>query len=242
MSGPWTVAIAGKDGMPAPVEIEREPRPDGHAGAKGEERMRIVNRTFSKDDLGLVIGDVDDFRLTWDDAKNVRVGDHLLLRRVDERSGGAGFRPEPLDRLHDVCWLFGKYLADLLGPRQIFVHPLQHLGIVGERLYTFVPGAMLDLRAVAGELAHVARGEDDIRRRGGRRQNQGNQRIGIECDRGDEPLDFLRRATDFNGRCPSNRHWVLGANHRADEQQQDERDAGSFHFKMECRWLRRGHH
>ena len=191
---PRAVAVADPNRVAAPVAFEGEPGPHGHAGAEGEERARAhvaVIRPRHEHDLGLVVGHVDHVGLSGHDANHVGLGDDLLLRRVDERAGGASLGAEALHRLHHLGRLFDKRLAELFGPVEVFIHPGEHGGIMREGFHALVPRPVLDLRSVAGIVADVPRRQHHIGRGGGGRQNHRDERIRIERDRGEEFLEFL---------------------------------------------------
>lgn len=129
---PAAVPIADPDGVPAPVAFEGEPRSDRQADPKGHEGTRRKRRPIHENESGLIVGHVENLGLGGNDSNYFEVGEDSLLRGVDEGSGGSGLGAQALNRLHHVDGLLGEGLADLLGPLQIFVHPLQNFRIVDE--------------------------------------------------------------------------------------------------------------
>jgi len=100
--------------------------------------------------------------------------------------------PQALDCRHHVGWLGGEDFAHLLRPLEIVVHPLDDVGIVGKRLYTLGPKLLVDIRLFAAAGKEAGRQHHIGRSRRGR-QNQRDQRVGIQRNRGNQFFDFFRR-------------------------------------------------
>ena len=231
VSDPGSVAIADPDGVAPPVAIVGEPGPDGHAEAERQERLRVEGRSLVEHDFRRVVWDVDHIRLSRHDADDFRFADHLLLRRVDQRAGGLGAGAETLDRLHDVGGLLRERLAHLARPLEIIVQPLQDLEIVGEGLHALVPGAVLDLRTVAGCFPQLAGREHDVRRRGCRGQDQRDQRIRIQRNRSEQLFQVLGGAQSRQRHGGRRRGGVGGClrGERRTQQRRGEEEREAFH-------------
>jgi hypothetical protein len=93
---------------------------------------------YDKDQVRFVVRNIDDIGLRGNNAERAVLGDHLLLRCVDEGAGGASGNAEALDGLQRIRGLVGKRFPDLFGPSQIGVHPNHEFRVVAEGFYAFV--------------------------------------------------------------------------------------------------------
>ena len=82
-------------------------------------------------------------------------------------------------------------MAKRLGPREVVIHPFQHIGVADEGLDAVVPrlggdggGITLGLRVTVGE--------DDVGRRSRSGENEGDKRIGIKGDGAQKGVERLR--------------------------------------------------
>jgi hypothetical protein len=98
---------------------------------------------------------------------------------------------QTLDRIHHVSRLVHENHAHQLGPRQVLIHPLDHGGIVGERLHALAPKLFVDVRFVAAE-GEKPCGEHDVCGGRARGQDQRDKGVGVERDGRDQFFDFLR--------------------------------------------------
>jgi hypothetical protein len=179
--------------MATPVAFVRQPGAHPHADSESQDRSAPRHGFGQKDHRGFVARHIDEIGLRRHDADCLEFREHLLLRRIDQHSGGAGTRAQALNRLHHVDRLLDEGFPDLLGPLQVLVHPLQNIRVMREGLDTLVPRAVFDLGTFGAVGAQLASGQDHIRRNGGGRQDQRNQGVRVERDRGEEFLQFLRR-------------------------------------------------
>ena len=149
-------------------------------------------------DHGRVVGrDVDRLRLRRFDDDVLRFAAyHLLLVRL-QVAVVLRQLPQALDRRHDVILLGEEGVAEFLGPVELFVHHFKHVGEGDQRLDADVPAFALDLLdgGVAVQLRvglGPARRLHDFERVRGSHQNLGEQRIGVEGDRRQQGVEFLR--------------------------------------------------
>lgn len=223
---------AEPDAAADPVAIKPEPRAARPRRAEVETRGQIVH------DRRIVVGHVDHLGIGRHDAYVLGLEDHGLLRRACEVAGRFRLRAEALHGGHHVVLLIEKSDAELLRPREVFVHPAQHVGITREGAHAFVPRLLVDLRRVASVLEETRR-EHDVRRIRGCGKNNAEERVGIERDRGDEFFDIRRGVFHSFGR-------IVGCgDHRAHtaESQKNEEYIWRFHgevgFKLCMTRLRR---
>ena len=169
------------------VVVLHHNRGGGGGGRRDEGLRRVVDRHV--DLFGIGRGDAD---------RPVVDLDHL--GRVGlEVAGGGGLRPHPLRRVEQAVGLGDHRVAQPLGPVEIGRHHPQHRReAAGEDLHARIPGLGLGglgavlvrhaLRAVEkavglGHVERIGRGDEDL----------GQQRVGIERDRGDQRVEIRRR-------------------------------------------------
>jgi hypothetical protein len=126
-----------------------------------------------------------------------------LLGRIDQSPGGAGLRPQSLDRTHHVTLLREECLSRLLGPSKVFIHPFNQIWIMHQIDHAIVPALVIDFCHVP-IVVQIPRGHDHIRGNSGRWQDQRNQCVWIKRDRA---VQFIK----FRGRTQS-RRGVIGQN------------------------------
>ena len=153
-----------------------QPEADGETGAEGAIDARIII-----DGVPLITGHVDQFRIGRLDLNRAGVVDDIFLGGAGQIVPGLRQETEALDGSHDVLLLIEKRLAELGGPGEIVIEPLQHGGIMGQCLDTGVPRLRGDLARVPAAVDIAVR-HDNLRghRRGG--EYFGEQRVGIERD------------------------------------------------------------
>ena len=128
---------------------------------------------------------------TWFDT-------HFLLRRRLQMSGILRANPQALHGGEHVFWLSEKGIPESLGPVQLVVHRYEHLRKRHQRFDADVPCLILD-GLYRGVALHVRMRFDppasvhDFQRIRRGHQHLRQQRIRIECDRRDQPLQFLGR-------------------------------------------------
>lgn len=181
---PVMVPIAVDPDHPgAPIAIVGKPPAHAKSDAKGDPRIRpVINRLIDIHDLGLVTRNVDHVRLGRDDSDVSSIFDHdVLLRRIDEDAVGSRVLTIALNRRHHLGGLIGIRRTQLLRPREVFVHPFDHVRIVSERLDAIVPGLRIDL---VGTVLGVEKpcGKHHVRTRGSSRQKDGHECVRIERD------------------------------------------------------------
>lgn len=172
-----------------PVEIAIQPPSNRKADSKrneGHSSRRDVEY------LGrLIDGDVNHLRIDWNDFNVAAVVNDLLLRRGLQVAEAISLLAEPLDGTHDVLLLIYKCLSHFHGPLQILVHPLQHAWVTGQRLHAGVPRLLVNQVRVAAA-GDVPVSHHDLIGERGRRQELGNQRIGIKGNWPQQLVELLR--------------------------------------------------
>ena len=103
-----------------------------------------------------------------------------------------------LDDVGDVLGLVDFSVAEIRRPIEIVAHFLHHVGKARERLHRRIPILLVDPGIIVlGDeglvLLQPALRLDDLHRVGARRQELGEQRVGIERDRGEQLLEFFAR-------------------------------------------------
>jgi hypothetical protein len=126
-----------------PIAIICQDRPPGHTHAKADKGSRRyccwrriiitrVGRIARIDNGGIVLWDVNDFRLSWlnlddlvgdnngflfDDVSDHRISyDYYLLLRSFESAGTLCFRAHGLDRVHCFLRLVNEGVTQITGP------------------------------------------------------------------------------------------------------------------------------
>ena len=97
-----------------------------------------------------------------------------------------------LDRSLDVLELVQHRLAERLGPVELRVHAGENIGIVEQADDARVPVRIRLQLGLLGQLAEEPVGRDDLDRERRALQDQDQQRIRIERDRGDQNVELLR--------------------------------------------------
>ena len=114
-----------------------------------------------------------------------------------------------LDRSLDVVELVQHRLAERLGPVELLVHAGDDIRIVEQADDARVPVRIRLQLGLLGQLAEEPVGRDDLDRERRALQDQDQQRIRIERDRGDQNVELLRSEEIRLGRdlpgC-----WLLG--------------------------------
>jgi len=118
-----------------------------------------------------------------------------------------------LNRALDVVELVQDGFAEGRGPVELIVHAGDDLRIVQQADDARVPAGIRLHLGLLGQLAQEPVGRDDIDRERRALQDQDQQRIGIERDRGDQNVELLRRKQIRPGRDLVGR-WLLGCRFR----------------------------
>lgn len=121
----------------SPVEVITEPASHSEPDAEGDQRGRDI--LLHINNPGVVLRNIDDLGIRRDDADDFLLGDDVLLRCVHEIPCGASLCAQGLDGIHDVGRLDGEGFAERGGPLEVFVHPFENVGILGEGLDAVVP-------------------------------------------------------------------------------------------------------
>ena len=120
----------------------------------------------------------------------------LLVRRQQSRAHGA--LTLALNGVHDVLRLGQERVPEIDRPREVPVQHAEHRREDDERLNARVPGLILGRVRERGALqARIGLqppiGLDDLERIGGRGENLGDERVGVERDRRDQIVELLGR-------------------------------------------------
>ena len=114
-----------------PITVIGEPGPHPETNAKGQPRIWVVvERPLHVNDLRIIPRNINDVRLRWDDSDVVLFHNDALLRRVNEHPIRPRHGSGALDSIHHGLRLQQVRLAQPLGPREIFVHPLHNVRIM----------------------------------------------------------------------------------------------------------------
>ena len=195
---PAIMPVATVHAMVAPIAIVGEP--SSHKQRGSEIKQWLCRRALIVHDLGVVARLIHILWLSGHNADVVIIFYDALLRRINEIAHVPGLSAKLLHSVHHIHRLRGKGIADLGGPFQIFIHPGKRVGITSERAHAWVPWPVLGLLRVPAAL-HEASCQHDIRRNGGRWQDQRDEGIWIERD-GPEKL------SQFFGRMAGNARFI----------------------------------
>jgi hypothetical protein len=128
---------------------------------------------------------------------NVVSHSNHLLFRVFEIAGLLRLRPQILDRVEHVLGLSHIRQTQSFRPNQVLIHHGNQIRKLRDFLDVVVPGLVFQFGNVVGVL-HKARRLHDLQRIGGRGQNDGDERIGMQRDGLSQLFQFglakLRRA------------------------------------------------
>lgn len=179
--GAEVFCLPDDDAFVAPVPIVFEPGSCGEAAGECHVWAGAVCGGAGKDDVGIVGGLVDGFGVDGGDVDGaVFVFDELFVGGL-EVAEGLGEGAEALDGVDDVFRLGNEGVADLSGPFEVFVHPANDFGVMGEGFGAVVPVLVFDFGEVAA-IVEVAGGDDDFDGVGGGWEKDGEEWIGIEGD------------------------------------------------------------
>jgi hypothetical protein len=143
------------DIVPPPVEAapQRKARGDANAPEKSVDHNgaawrspigRVVRRIGGPPptavyDRGIVSGYVQDLRIDRRNGNVAVIALHQLLCVTSERTGGLRPSAQVLHSVHDLQLLIDERIANLLHPRKIAAHTVEHLGERAERFDARVP-------------------------------------------------------------------------------------------------------
>ncbi len=109
-----------------------------------------------------------------------RVGDDdHLLRSGFEHAGGIRLGAQGLDGVHQLLLLVEERLTQIHRPGELIIHRLDHGGELRQGLHVVIPRLSVHLRDVVGVL-HEPRRLHNLQRIHGGRQDDGDQRIGMQ--------------------------------------------------------------
>ena len=175
----WTRMIAAPVNNIAvpPIKVAIQPTTNRKAEAKRNERRAIRGVVINL--VRLIDWHIDYLGIRRNDFNVATVIDYLLLRRGLQVTKIICRCAQPLDGTHHLRLLIEKSLSQFRRPVQVVIHPSQNTGIAGHGLDASVPRLLVNLVGVAAA-RDIAVGQDDLRGQGGRRQDFGNQRVGIK--------------------------------------------------------------
>jgi hypothetical protein len=181
------VAVDHPDAAGGPVEAVGEPDAGGETATVGQERgVEIrIRRTRQINNARIIVGSEDHLRLRGENLDGATFDNDLLLGIGEQGAGLERAKAEALDGGHHVLGLCEEGFAELFGPREIFVHPTNRVGVVDKGAHAVVPGMRVSLGGAVASLKEAC-GEDDLRGRGRRGKDEGEQRVGVEGDRTEE--------------------------------------------------------
>jgi hypothetical protein len=128
-----------------PIAVVIEPRTHGKTDPKTHHRLNIGRVRLDVDHLGIVLRHIDHVGFGGDDPNVALLFDDPLLRTIDQGSRCPRLRAQRLNRSHHISRLIQKDLSKLSCPLQVLVHPLDDLGIAGQRPDALVPRLVVDL-------------------------------------------------------------------------------------------------
>jgi hypothetical protein len=196
-------------------------------------RVRVVNIVRrGVVDCGRICRDVNDLRvggLNLDDAVGytddggyvglqdnvVGYGDNLLGGSL-KGAGVLCFVTEGLDRVHQFFGLVEERVAEVNGPGKVVAHFLDELGKLSDGLDIFVPGLVVHFGDVIG-VFYKARCLDNLNGVNGRRQNNGDEGVRMQCNGHGKFLEVagaeswcFRRRRHTSGICLIGRGLAIG--------------------------------
>ena len=188
---PW-LPVAPINLVAVPVEVVVQPRAHGETNAKRDQRAVTLRVGLHIDDFRVVLRNVEIFGFCRNDANEGLFLDDHLLRGAHKVAGSLSLGAEFLNGIHHFGRLDKKRLSQTGRPFEVLGHPCDDIWIAGKGLDAVVPRLIRNLLRIAIS-SNVTRGEHDIGRhcRGG--QDQGDQCIRIECDRGEQLFQAFRR-------------------------------------------------
>ncbi len=195
--------IPDNDMMVPPIKIAVQPHANRKADAESDKGGAI--RSLIIDLVRLVDRHINHLRVSRNNFNVAAVINHLLLRRGLQVADVVSRRAQALDGIHHVRLLIEKGLSQLSRPIQIIIHPFQHIWVSGQRLDAGVPGLLVNLIGVAAA-ADITVGQHDLGGQGGRRQDLGNQRVGIKGNRPQQLIELRRGKRLIGGHGRRNRH------------------------------------
>ena len=204
--GAMPVAIAPHGGPHREPDTER----DGRRSVDISGRVVVVGRVHgvcpgAVDHCGVIGGDIDNLGIGGlnNDGLGLAAGGLVLhgdrLLRVGlEVALGLGLLTQDLKGIHHALLVREKRVAELIGPSEFVVHHGQDLGKGRERFDAGVPALLLHgaFQGVAFHVGvgfHPACGLDNFKRVGGRHQDLGHQRIGVEGNGRHQGGELVRR-------------------------------------------------
>lgn len=211
--GTEVVFLPDDNSFVAPVPIVFEPGAGREASWECHVWASAIGGGAGEDDVGIVGGLVDGFGVDGGDVDDAVFGFDELFVGGLEVAEGLGEGAEALDGGDDVFGLGDEGVAKLGGPFDVFVHPANDFGVVGEGLDAVAPVLVFDLGEVAA-VVEVADGDDEFDWMGGGGQEDGEERVGVEGDGAEEDVEVgIGEELDFGGGV---RGGVLGAGRRGE--------------------------
>src|SRR5580704_1443615 len=147
---------------------------------------------------------IDHLRVGRFDSDGAALGRHLLLFVAVQLAGVPRLLPHRLNSISHILLLVGIGVAKGRSPRKVLVHVFKDRGKLRESLHARIPRLFVDFfgqlfTLEVGMTLHPAVCLDNLGRIRGRRENLGNQGVGVQGDRRDQLLDLL--GSELRGRC-----------------------------------------
>ena len=172
---------AGPDGADSPGVVV----PGVRTGVVADDRQG----RGQNDDLGRVLGHVDDLRVRALDRDDLVLGAHGLLVVGHQVARRLHLAAEALDRIHHLARIRCDLFAEADRPVEAGRHHPDDVGGVQQVAHALVPGRIGLERLVLREAVEEAVRLDDVEGVGRRGEDDRQQGIGIERDRGHQLVD-----------------------------------------------------
>jgi len=200
------VAVVGRDGADGHTDTEADNRSRRDVARRWIIVARVSDRITSIDDGRTVLRDIDDIRLGWlnldhligdcnnllfDSVRHDRVGyHHDLLLRGFERARTLSLGAHRLNGIHYFLGLVDERITQVAGPGKVLVHLGEDIGEAGDGFDAVIPALFIKLRDIVSIFFDKPGRLDNLQRISRRRQNRGDQLIGIERDGCDELFEI----------------------------------------------------
>ena len=175
----WARMIVTPDNdiVAPPVKIAIQPQANREADAEGDKRRAIASLIINL--VRLINRHINHLWVSRNNFNLAAVSNHLLLRRGLQVANVGSGRAQPLDGNHHILLLINKSLPQIRRPIQVVIHPFQNTWVASQSLDAGVPRLLVNLVGVTAA-ADVTVGQHDLRGQSGRRQDLGNQWVGIK--------------------------------------------------------------
>jgi hypothetical protein len=116
-----------------------------------------------------------------------------LLWVAHKSAGASRLLPQPLNRRRNITRLLDVSLPQRYRPVRLITHLVKHIWIVRQRLYRHVPWLVVYAGSVVAIRSNPPGGLLDLVHEARRGQHLGQQRIGIQGDRGQQVIQLVCR-------------------------------------------------